>query len=205
MQSMNIVITGGPGCGKTTALDLFQRELTSEVRIVPEAATLLFGHGLCREDDPCRLRALQVAIHRMQVALEGIFREFYPGRLLICDRGTLDGLAYWQGDEASYFEAIDSSFDCEMSRYAAVVFFQTAAIHGEGVTSNNPYRHEDSRAALDLDDRLRRVWERHPHFHFIPSERSFLKKITHGLKTITGVLEEVRQDGRAGGPPPAEP
>jgi hypothetical protein len=202
MQSMNIVITGGPGGGKTTALDLFQRELKSEVTIVPEAATLLFGHGLCREDDPCRIRALQLAIHRMQVGLEGIFRDFYPDRLLICDRGTLDGLAYWPGDEASYFEAIGSSFAREVSRYAAVVFFQTAAIHGEDVKSNNPYRSEDARAALALDERLKRVWERHPHFHFIPSERSFLKKITHGLKTITGVLEEVKRDGAARGAGP---
>jgi adenylate kinase len=44
-----IVVTGGPGGGKTTALDLFQRELKTAVKIVPEAATLLFGHGLDRE------------------------------------------------------------------------------------------------------------------------------------------------------------
>ena len=30
-----IVVTGGPGGGKTTALDLFQRELKSAVKIVP--------------------------------------------------------------------------------------------------------------------------------------------------------------------------
>jgi hypothetical protein len=129
----------------------------------------------------------------MQVSLEGIFGDFYPDRLLICDRGTLDGLAYWPGDEASFFEAIGSSFEQESARYAAVVFFQTAAVHGEDVKSNNPYRHKDSEVASALDDRLRRIWERHPNFHFIPSEPSFMKKITHGLKTITGVLEEVRK------------
>ncbi|MFM7034839.1 MAG: AAA family ATPase, partial [Planctomycetia bacterium] len=89
-----IVVTGGPGGGKTTALDLFQRELKTAVTIVTEAATLLFGHGLDRDHGAGKLKILQRSIYRMQVSLEEIFRDFYPDRLLICDRGTLDWLAY---------------------------------------------------------------------------------------------------------------
>src|SRR5687768_10782133 len=37
-----IVLTGGPGGGKTTAADLFRREIGDRVVIVPEAATILF-------------------------------------------------------------------------------------------------------------------------------------------------------------------
>lgn len=186
-----IVVTGGPGGGKTTALDLFQRELKSAVKIVPEAATLLFGHGLDHEARHGDTRLLQHSIYRMQVSLEGIFRDFYADRLLICDRGTLDGLAYWPGDEQSYFDRVGTTFEAEAARYGAAIFFQTAAVHGEDVTSNNPYRTEDSRTAVTLDDKLRRVWERHPNFHFIPTELSFMAKINHGLKAIAGVLERL--------------
>jgi len=191
----SIVVTGGPGGGKTTALDLFQRELKTEVKIVPEAATLLFGHGLDKESAADGGRLLQHAIYRMQVSLEEIFHEFFSDRLLICDRGTIDGAAYWPDDEESFFRSIGSTFEREASRYAAVIFFQSAAARGEDLRSNNPYRSESLQVAVDLDERLRRVWEKHPHFHFIPSEPSFLQKITNGLTTIQSVLSAARCRG----------
>ena len=190
-----IVVTGGPGGGKTTALDLFQRELKQEVKVVPEAATLLFANGLNRDLARGSAPLLQASIYRMQVSLEGIFHGFYGDRLLICDRGTLDGLGYWPGDEASYFAATATTFAAEAARYAAVIFFETAAVHGEDVKSNNPYRTEDAAAAVAIDRQLRAVWERHPNFHFIPAEESFLRKITNGLATITGVLASLRRMG----------
>ena len=186
-----IVVTGGPGGGKTTALDLFQRELKSAVKIVPEAATLLFGHGLDRDVGNEDRKLLQRSIYRMQISLEGIFRDFYADRLLICDRGTLDGLAYWPDTDESYFESISTSFEAEISRYRAVIFFQTAAIHGEDVKSNNPYRTEDSRTAVALDTKLERVWSRHHDFHYIPAQLSFMAKINHGLETIAHVLKQM--------------
>ena len=191
-QGAAIVVTGGPGGGKTTALDLFQREFKSAVKIVPEAATLLFGYGFGRDLGSEKSKALQSAIYTMQVSMEGIFRDFYSDRLLICDRGTLDGLAYWSGDESSYFTTIGSTFAKEAARYGAVIFFQTAAVHGEDVKSNNPYRQEDSKTAVALDEKLRRVWERHPNFHFIPTEPSFVRKINHGLTVIAEVLETIK-------------
>ena len=36
-----IVLTGGPGGGKTTAADLFRREIGDREVVVPEAATLV--------------------------------------------------------------------------------------------------------------------------------------------------------------------
>lgn len=190
-QRYGIVVTGGPGGGKTTALDLFQRELKAAVKIVPEAATMLFGHGLDREVGNGDGKLLQRSIYRMQISQEEIFRDSSVDRLLICDRGTLDGLAYWPDDEQSYFDGIDTTFEAEIARYGAVSFFQTAAIHGEDVRSNNPYRTEDSRTAVALDERLRRVWSRHPNFHFIPAQLSFMAKINHGLETIAGVLQQM--------------
>jgi hypothetical protein len=186
-----IVVTGGPGGGKTTALDLFQRELKTAVKIVPEAATMLFGHGLDRDAGNADGKLLQRSIYRMQISLEGIFKDFYSDRLLICDRGTLDGLAYWPDNEQSYFHSLGTTFEAEAARYGAVIFFQTAAIHGEDVKSNNPYRTEDSKTAVNLDEKLQRIWSRHPSFHFIPTELSFMAKINHGLKAIASVLNQM--------------
>ncbi|MDG0815154.1 AAA family ATPase [Bdellovibrio svalbardensis] len=188
-----IVITGGPGGGKTTALDLFQRELRTEVKIIPEAATTLFSRGLNRERTPERMKLLQCSIYKMQINLEDIYHNLYSDRLLVCDRGALDGLAYWPEDENSFFESIGSSLEKEIARYDAVIFFQTAASVNEDIESNNPYRSEDSRAATLLDEKLKKVWEQHPNFHYIPTSSSFMLKIAHGLITIQGVLEEMRK------------
>lgn len=47
-MTRKIVVTGGPGGGKTTAVDLFQREFRKQVAVVPEAATMLFMGGVRR-------------------------------------------------------------------------------------------------------------------------------------------------------------
>jgi predicted ATPase len=187
-----IVVTGGPGAGKTTALDLFQREFKSIVKIVPEAATVLFQSGIVREQTKDRMKELQHSIFKLQVNLEDIFHSLYPERLLICDRGTLDGLAYWPNGEQDFLNTIDSTLDVELQRYDAVIFFQSGAAHGDDLKSNNPYRSEDAASAILLDEKLKRVWERHPNFHYIPSNHSFMNKISQGLLTIQSVLEEIR-------------
>jgi hypothetical protein len=193
-EKLKIVITGGPGGGKTTALDLFQREFRSLVKIVPEAATMLFEYGFDRETSSERIKLLQKSIFKMQLTLEDCFYRMHPERLLVCDRGSLDGLAYWTGDEASFFESIESSLEKEIERYDAVIFFQSAAGHEEDIKSNNPYRYEDSRLAFELDEKLKKVWERHPEFHYIPTNPSFMLKIAHGLITINSVLESIRRN-----------
>ena len=54
-----IVVTGGPGGGKTTAADLFRREIGEQVVVVPEAATMPFSGGFPRADEPHAQRSIQ--------------------------------------------------------------------------------------------------------------------------------------------------
>lgn len=110
MKQAKIVVTGGPGGGKTTALDLFQRELVDKVATVPESATLLFSGGVQRSNDKEIVKSTQKAIYQLQTNIEEIFSLQHPNQTLICDRGTLDGLAYWPNSERSFFENIESSF-----------------------------------------------------------------------------------------------
>jgi len=67
-----IVLTGGPGGGKTTAADLFRREIGDRVVIVPEAATLLFSGGFPRTLDIRARKAAQQAIFHVQTQLENV-------------------------------------------------------------------------------------------------------------------------------------
>ena len=58
-----IVLTGGPGGGKTTAADLFRREIGDKIVIVPETATMLFMGGFPRGGEP-RARAGPMVLRR---------------------------------------------------------------------------------------------------------------------------------------------
>jgi predicted ATPase len=180
-----IVLTGGPGGGKTTAADLYRREIGQRVVIVPEAATMLFAGGFPRFSEAHALRSAQCAIYHVQRNLEDVQAALYPDRILLCDRGTIDGAAYWP--DGGFFESVGSTHSDELKRYDAVLFFETAAVGGISIEGGNPTRIESTDEALRIDTRLRELWSEHPRFVLVPHHTSFVKKIMQGL----GVLEEM--------------
>ncbi|MEO7730300.1 MAG: hypothetical protein ABIY55_04965, partial [Kofleriaceae bacterium] len=60
--SRRIVLTGGPGAGKTAVLELMRRTLCKHVTVLPEAAGIVFGGGFPRGAVPVLRRASQRAI-----------------------------------------------------------------------------------------------------------------------------------------------
>lgn len=182
---MRIVVTGGPGGGKTTAADLFRRELGERVAIVPEAATMLFTGGFPRSVDNEIREATQRAIYHVQTNLEDIYHARFPRRVLLCDRGSVDGAAYWPHGPEGFFEAMDSSLERELGRYEAVVFFQSAAV-GELpiIEGGNPMRIESEERARELDRTLHALWSKHPSFYHVPHQSSFLAKVREGLDRL---------------------
>ena len=192
---LRIVLTGGPGGGKTTAADLFRREIGSRVVIVPEAATILFQGGFprCRKPDPRRI--VQTAIFHVQRHLEDVQAALYPGRTLLCDRGTVDGAAYWPGDATAYFKAVGTTLKEELKRYDVVIFFETAAVGGSSIEGGNPIREESQEEAVELDAKLRALWSRHPRFIFVPHNPSFFKKISFGLAALESIFSQFNGGG----------
>ncbi|WP_412471302.1 AAA family ATPase [Halobacteriovorax sp. RT-2-4] len=186
---MKIVVTGGPGGGKTTALDLFKRELVEDIVIVPEAATSVFQSGVARDKRPEVVKDIQKMIYDYQVNLESIYEKQNPGKILLCDRGTLDGMAYWPDECGSFFDKINSTYDHELNRYDAVIFFETGASSGGDITSNNIYRSETNRQAIELDRKLKEIWSVHPNFYFVDSKKSFMDKIISGVEILKTVVK----------------
>lgn len=191
-----IVLTGGPGGGKTTAADLLRREIGDRIVVVPEAATMLFAGGFPRSDEPDARRAVQRAIYEVQRNIEDVQAARFPKRVLLCDRGTVDGAAYWPDDaDPGFFEAVGTTIDAELARYDAVLFFETAAVGGQSIEGGNPTRVEDQAYAIVLDGRLRELWGRHPHFLFVPHSDSFLGKLSLALGMLQALIS-----GWNGGP-----
>jgi len=67
-----VVLTGGPGAGKTAVLEVVRRTFCEHVGVLPEAAGILFGGGFPRRDDELSRRAAQRAIYRVQQELVAI-------------------------------------------------------------------------------------------------------------------------------------
>jgi len=189
--SLRIVLTGGPGGGKTTAIDLFRRELGDRVAVVPESATLMFTGGFPRSDDPDARRAAQSAIYHVQRNLEDVQSALHPSRVLLCDRGTIDGAAYWPGTPEDFFRAMHTSFEQELTRYDAAVFFQSAAAGGLKIEGGNPARTESDEEAAALDKILRGLWSKHPRFFLVPHRASFFEKISMGLAILQSVVAQL--------------
>ncbi len=115
----------------------------------------------------------------------------FPERVLLCDRGTCDGAAYWPGEPSGFFEAMDTSLEAELERYDAVIFFESAAVAGLSIEGGNPNRTETAEEACTMDARLRAIWSAHPRFQLVPHSQSFLTKITHGLECIQSLVDEL--------------
>ncbi|MEL7206648.1 MAG: ATP-binding protein [Actinomycetota bacterium] len=189
-RAFRVVVTGGPGAGKTTAADLFRREIGDRVVVVPESATLLYSGGFPRPEEPDAIRSTQRAIYHLQRNLEDVQSARFPDRLLVCDRGTVDSGAYWPDGAEDFFGRVGSSHDRELARYDAVLFFETAARGGLGFDSENRFRTETATEAVELDSRLRELWGSHPRFVPVAHTTSFMDKMVTSIELLRTVLAE---------------
>lgn len=185
-----VVLTGGPGGGKTTAADLYRREIGDDVVVVPEAATLLYSGGFPRLGTEDVRKATQRAIYQVQINLEDVQAAHYKSRVLLCDRGTIDGAAYWPGETDLFFSHMNTSLQQELDRYDAVIFFETAAVGGISIEGGNPNRIESLQEALILDQKLKSLWKNHKNFVFIPHQNSFIKKVNLGLEQLAKIVKD---------------
>lgn len=185
-HSRRIVLTGGPGAGKTALLELIRQSFCSHVIVLPEAAGIVFGGGFPRHaDDGCR-RAAQRAIFHVQHELETAGSS-HDAAVLLCDRGTLDGLAYWPGDAAELWTAVHSDRGAELARYDAVIHLRTptAAL---GYNHQNPLRTESPEGAIAIDERILAAWNGHPRRWIVESSADFLDKAAQALDLLRDEL-----------------
>lgn len=183
-----VVLTGGPGAGKTAVLELIRQSFCEHVRVLPEAAGVVFGGGFPREDDPECKRAAQRAIFYVQRELENAADSHKPA-VVLCDRGTIDGLAYWPGPPEDFWSSVGTARESELGRYAAVIHLRTPALD-HGYNNQNPLRTESAAAAAEIDQRILQAWEAHSRRFVIESTAAFLDKAAAALEILRGEMPE---------------
>jgi predicted ATPase len=194
-----VVLTGGPGAGKTAVLTIARQRFCRHVRVMEEAASILFRGGFPRQAGEAASRAAQRAIYHVQVELEAVAEAGSETCVALCDRGTLDGLAYWPGDEADFFRGLGTTRAAELARYAAVVHLRTP--RPEHYNHENPVRIESAAQAAAIDERILQVWRHHPHRVVIDSDEDFLTKAGRALAVVEAELPACCRHAGSDGPP----
>src|SRR5689334_15683057 len=89
VPARRIVLTGGPGAGKTAVLEMIRKTLCEHVQVLPESAGIVFGGGFPRRPELKARRAAQRAIFHVQCELEAAIITDEVS-VALCDRGTID-------------------------------------------------------------------------------------------------------------------
>jgi predicted ATPase len=182
-----VAITGGPGAGKTAVLEIARRSLCAHVVVLPEAAGIVFSGGFPRRPTVPARRAAQRAIFHVQLELEQIVLDEQQAAIGLCDRGTVDSVAYWPESPDQLWRDVHSSEATQLARYSAVIHLRTPS-DVSGYDHSNPLRIEPVEDALHLDSLIERAWARHPNRHVVESHLNFVDKAAHALDLIRAEL-----------------
>lgn len=182
-----IVITGGPGAGKTAVLEMIKKMNLLNTIILPEAASILFNGGFWRLPSPTARASAQRAIFQVQKEIENLVREENTWEFALCDRGSLDGLAYWPYSSELFWEMNQTNLSKEISKYSAIIHLRTPA-ETQGYNHVNPLRTENALTAKEIDNKIADIWKNHPMYISIESDDDFLIKAQKAIDVITKVM-----------------
>lgn len=176
-----VVLTGGPGAGKTAVLELIRLFFCEHVKTLPEAAGIVFGGRFPRSDRPALRQAAQRAIYYVQRELESV-ADADNAAVVLCDRGTLDCAAYWIGD-GDLFSGVKTTHAAELARYDAVIHLRTPT-SPQAYNHDNPLRTESVEEAAEIDARIALQWSDHPRRFVVEPTEDFLHKAARAMSLL---------------------
>jgi predicted ATPase len=190
-----VVLTGGPGAGKTAVLEVVRRHFCEHVVVLPEAASIVFGGGFPRRPTDTGRKSSQRAIFSVQRELERLEIDdpISTARVVLCDRGTLDGIAYYPGPADEYLHERGTTHEAEIAKYARVEHLRPPP-DGRGYDHKNPLRVETAAEAHAIDARIEEAWRGHPNRVFVESYELFFDKVARVLAILR---DELPDDCRA--------
>ena len=192
-----LVLTGGPGAGKSTIAAAVAAAHPDVFVMVPEAARQVYEqlNTTWPQLDQAGRYDAQRRMYNLQVEQERRLLAAHPGRVLLLDRGTVDGAAYWPDGAAAFWPAVGTTQAAELARYDAVIWMQTGAALGlyDGDASN-PIRFEKPEAAVESGNALTELWGDHPLLHRVGAYPRFedkLARVGDMLLALAGGRQQV--------------
>jgi len=200
-----VVLTGGPGAGKSTAITLVAQRLRDDgwrVLVAPEAATLFIAGGIPDiaevAQDPTRFEAFQDTLVRTQAALRDQYRRMATAlgdrrTVILYDRAECDTAAYVgprRFDEM--LAASKRSLLTVRDSYDAVVHLVSPAVDAPQhyTLGNNAARTEPPARAAELDAATLAAWLGHPRLSVVGNQGGFDTKLDKVLAAVHAALGE---------------
>ncbi len=180
-EGRRVVLTGGPGAGKTAVLELIRQSFCVHVEVLPEAAGIVFGGGFPRGNSGGLRQAAQRAIFYLQRELEAAGAVENPA-IILCDRGTVDGAAYWPGP-VDLWSSVGTTLQEQLGRYHAVIHLRSPAV-GTGYNQENPLRIESAAEAAAIDARIAEMWREHPRRFEVEATPDFFGKASRAIEIL---------------------
>lgn len=206
---LKVVITGGPGAGKTEIMSHLTQTLEErgyKVFVVPETPTELILNGI-RPCSNISLVEFQNFVLDKQLSKEKLYDEaakYYDEDKVIIfyDRGILDACAYV--DKSPTFEKMlnkrNLTFSDVYAKYDAVIHLVTAANGAREFyqwndpskkeCGNNAARSESPDEACIKDEKTLNSWIGHPHLRVFDNSTDFVGKINRVVEEVFALLGE---------------
>lgn len=186
-----VVITGGPGSGKSSVMDLLRYE-KSNLQFVPEVASIVIGQLGIKPKKKIN-KFFQRLVHNTANLFETTSAQYatLEGKSgIVLDRGLPDGAAYFEGGVGEYEEVLSTSIKQEYSRYKLVIFLDVPPKDVyEKIKENNPARTESYEEARERGDRTFEAWRHHPNLVVISNKGGWEAKVAKAREEIDKVMK----------------
>lgn len=195
-----IVLTGGPGSGKTTVIERIKKVYEEEgykVLVVDETASYLINMGLRPfGTNQIPMIDFQELVMKFQLGKENVIKraiDFLKDEkvIVIYDRGALDNRAYINEEE---FNEVLSRLNDEtsiqelMDRYDLII--NLVSRKDFYTRDNNKARSEDADLALELGKKTLNAWLGHKNIKIVLPKDELENKIKEVLNIINEELNE---------------
>ena len=186
-----IVLAGGPGAGKSSALEFLEKELKQfGYTVIPvyEAATSVMQENTADRD---RKLEFQLEVARRQLRDEAEAEKLASGDkcVIICDRGMMDCRVYLDDEDYGKFKEEIGMSEVELrDRYDAAFHFDSTSVDDGGFYITDENRIENREDAAILNKKSLNAWCGNPHYRFIPCYNDVNEKLAHILREVKAFL-----------------